>query len=349
MNNNKLNVWMKISYEVSNLLVTNDLLSRIVNIFWRDVMSNLDGSQYVSILVILDYDHNPKTLGKINTIKYSDKEELLSTLINVLRIKSDQYHTESISSISFKYKLTKNNLQESIIHRVKNPEEFKLTSSNLFGYDLPSTMNFLLWGKIKSQNGNIFIIEFIKDDTVYEYHVTVVDSTTHLVFITYKDKELLTFTDTSVNGFGNFKRTLNNFTYFYSDSKLACISCKEKVQFIEPLPYEIDENFNLITMDIETRMIGDKMIPYCICFFTMDEYAEKYQNSYYLSDYDSVDEMLTACMLDLFSDENNNAKIYIHNLSKFDSVYILRILALLKKNKGTLYPFGEGRERKYEP
>ena len=237
MNNkqNITNVWIQKSYDISNLLVTSDLIRRMTDVFWSEIMETLDHNQYVSILAILDYDNSPKTLGKVNTVKYSDKEELISALISVLRIKSDQYHSQTISNFSFKYKIATKTIKSSIIHKEKNPEDFKLTTSNLFGYDLPSTMNFLLWGKIVSQQGNTYVIEFTKEDTIYEYHVTVINDITHIVYITYKDKELLTFTDTSVNGFGNFKRSLNNYTYFYQNSKLACISCEEKVQFIEPL------------------------------------------------------------------------------------------------------------------
>ena len=51
--------------------------------------------------------------------------------------------------------------------------------------------------------------------------------------------------------------------------------------------------------------------------------------SFYLSDFNSVDDMLTAAIKSLMRNKYNNHSVYAHNLSKFDGIYLLRVLAQL--------------------
>lgn len=65
------------------------------------------------------------------------------------------------------------------------------------------------------------------------------------------------------------------------------------------------------------------MVPYCICFF--DGIVS---SKFYLSDYaGNVDDMLLACIDTLVRPKYYGYKVYIHNLSHFDSIFFNRILA----------------------
>jgi len=55
--------------------------------------------------------------------------------------------------------------------------------------------------------------------------------------------------------------------------------------------------------------------------------------SFYLSDYNSSDDLLINAINSLLIDKYNNYKIYIHNLSSFDGIFLLRILAKLNNTK----------------
>lgn len=79
-------------------------------------------------------------------------------------------------------------------------------------------------------------------------------------------------------------------------------------------------------MDIETQTLNGKMIPYCISFF--DGYDSF---SYYKSDFKSVEDMLMSCIKSVIDHKYAGYKVYIHNLSKFDGIFLVRILALFKK------------------
>lgn len=85
---------------------------------------------------------------------------------------------------------------------------------------------------------------------------------------------------------------------------------------------------NIITLDIETRTIEGSMIPYCICLFDgKDSY------SFYITDYNySVDDMLSDAIRHLIVPKYNGYKVYAHNLSKFDGIFLLPILAKLNSD-----------------
>ena len=55
--------------------------------------------------------------------------------------------------------------------------------------------------------------------------------------------------------------------------------------------------------------------------------------SFYLSDYKSSDDLLRNAIKSLTIEKYNNYKVYIHNLSSFDGIFLLRILATMDNTK----------------
>lgn len=48
--------------------------------------------------------------------------------------------------------------------------------------------------------------------------------------------------------------------------------------------------------------------------------------SYYIDDFKDADDMIKTALSSIFINKYKNHKVYIHNLSSFDSVFLLRIL-----------------------
>jgi hypothetical protein len=74
-------------------------------------------------------------------------------------------------------------------------------------------------------------------------------------------------------------------------------------------------------MDIESRTINNVSTPYLFAFY--DGHSSY---SFYLGDYDNIESMLRAAFTHLLKSKYDQHKIYFHNLSYFDSVFILNIL-----------------------
>lgn len=81
------------------------------------------------------------------------------------------------------------------------------------------------------------------------------------------------------------------------------------------------------------------MVPYCICLY---DGTNKY--SFYLSDYKSSDDMILSALKVLFTNYTNKKGdtvfkyngylVFAHNFSRFDSIFILKILVKYAKEKG---------------
>ena len=75
-------------------------------------------------------------------------------------------------------------------------------------------------------------------------------------------------------------------------------------------------------MDIETRFIENVITPICLCY-----YDGINSFSYYLEDFkNNVEDMLINAILSLIKKEYNGHIIYVHNLSNFDYIFLIKVL-----------------------
>lgn len=183
-------------------------------------------------------------------------------------------------------------------------------------------MNFYSWGDYKGKFEDIHIVEFLRDNELYEYYIEIIDSNTHSITIMCDDVECLAFTGKSFKGFDSFTRLMNNISLVFREGKLVCKTHTPKVDYIKPISSEVNNDLKLLTLDIETRTINNKMIPYCVCYH---DGCNSF--SYYLSDYPSIENMLTTCISQILSKKYLGYKIYVHNLSNFDGIFLLRIIS----------------------
>jgi DNA polymerase type B, organellar and viral len=77
-------------------------------------------------------------------------------------------------------------------------------------------------------------------------------------------------------------------------------------------------------MDIETFIKDNIHVPYAISW-----HDGVNSFSYYLTDFKNSDSMITLAIKDLMIKKYDNYKVYIHNLARFDGIFLLRILANL--------------------
>jgi len=75
-------------------------------------------------------------------------------------------------------------------------------------------------------------------------------------------------------------------------------------------------------MDLETKSIEGILIPYCVSIFDGDN-----SFSFYITDYDSSDEMLKASVLFILKRKYNGHRVYLHNFSYFDGIFLIKIIS----------------------
>lgn len=104
-----------------------------------------------------------------------------------------------------------------------------------------------------------------------------------------------------------------------------------KMDFIQLKKAESKINSNFITLDLETRTLYGIISPYCVGI-----YDGKIESSFYLSDYNNSDEMMITAIKSLMKRKYHGWNVYIHNLSHFDGIFLLRLITQVGNLKPTL-------------
>jgi hypothetical protein len=118
-----------------------------------------------------------------------------------------------------------------------------------------------------------------------------------------------------------FTRQIKNQTYIFRDGKLVLKKIEKSVSFLKPIKKNMYNSKKFITMDLETRIIQGEMTSYCVSIFDGNNHK-----SFYLTDFNSEKEMLKNSITYLRRSRKrkyHNYKIYLHNFSKFEAVFML--------------------------
>jgi hypothetical protein len=199
----------------------------------------------------------------------------------------------------------------------------KLPTFKFYGYNLPLNIDYKLWGTVLYKEDNILNIRKNFSNLIYKIifnsgynNIEILDSNNNII---------LKFIDKYSEDKSSFIRIINNQSYHIKNGQLIIKSLKKTSNYLKSLKIDKKLNNNFITLDIETQTINNIMTPYCICF-----YDGKSSNSFYLADYKNNQEMLLYAITSLLKRKYNGYKVYVHNLSNFDGIFILKILSSIK-------------------
>src|ERR1700751_977642 len=119
--------------------------------------------------------------------------------------------------------------------------------------------------------------------------------------------EILKFKDIKFQD-NKFLRKLNNKSLFFENGNKTLELLALNTPFISKIKIDKTEVNNILT-------------PYLISFYDGTE-----SNYFYLTDFSNVDNMMKACFNKIFVRKYNKFNIYIHNLAKFDIIFLLKHL-----------------------
>lgn len=193
-------------------------------------------------------------------------------------------------------------------------------------------MDITTWGDCHFINDETIIV--YKKSSSLEYHIKL-HSQYQEVEVKSNNKTLLKFKDTinQKNDLSSFTRVFSNQEYIVDNNKVILKKIHKKVQFLNTKNRDMYNSKKIISMDLETRVINGIMSSYCVSVYDGKGFGEA--RSFYLSDYSNEKEMLRASILYLMKRKYHNHKIYLHNFSRFDSVFLLSVITDLS-NK--VYP-----------
>jgi hypothetical protein len=184
-------------------------------------------------------------------------------------------------------------------------------------------MDFSQWGNINYYSDHLAYV--VKENSKAIYHINIFDNYTK-VELKLNDKILISFTDTmnDKDNLGTFTRTIKRQEYIFIESKLIIKKIIKDISFLKPIKPSIFRSDKIMIMVLETRNINNIKIPYCICIFD-----GKTLISFYLSEYLNSDELLTTAVKHIMKRKYNQYKIFFHNFSYFDGVFLIKILSSL--------------------
>ena len=181
-------------------------------------------------------------------------------------------------------------------------------------------MDFMSWGNAYSKDSSNWIV--YDSDKVYK--ISLFDDY-QIVELEVEGKTILKFKDVKhlSDEMDTFTRFIeDNHEYRYLNGKIVLELYNQKVDYMLNTIRSIYLTDDFLTMKIGTRKISNKWIPYCVSLFD-----GKNTKSFYISNYRSIDEMLKSAIQYLMRRKYRNYKIYFHNLSGYDGVYLLRVLS----------------------
>ena len=315
--------WYTYKYILNNNILTEKDIKLAINGFMNTIFNELPNNQYLLIIFkIKTEDKLHRTISTVQRINKLDKYELLSVFNEYWILKSNNYVQFSITEIHFNYKLIENSLKitSSKINRPENltynPKLLKCGSFNF-----PQTMDLFQWGDVQFILDNKEAIVY-KHHSSAQYHVKF-DKHTMIVKYVLNNKPLITFRDEllDINNLGTFKRTIKNQIFQFVDTQLISKEKLYKFPIIKKLsgkPFLINK---FITMDLETINVNGKLIPYVIA-----HYVGTSSQTFYVTDYRDHKDMLIACIKSLMQRKYNGYKVYLHNFSNFDGIFLFNIL-----------------------
>ena len=306
------NYWSKFNLKLDDQIFTDETINDHLDNFWKNI-NNLDSNHKIFILLKVKFsDGSYKTLNNLIISNSNDLYIIKQILTTKSKLKMESYMPLTISELILNYKIMldiDNNIKTNInsLTIKKDPVTFSFK-----GITLPLSNNLDDWDDFMIKRDLYFNVKsFIKDDE------TISDVTI------FKNKvKILSFKDVQSNNNSFFIRYLDDQIYIIENNKIIFKANKRKTGFINPIKKANRLKNSFLTFDLETRLIDNVMIPYCVSFYDGSK-----SWSYYLSDFNSHEEMIKKAFESIFIGKYHSSIIYAHNFSAFDGIFILKILS----------------------
>ena len=212
-----------------------------------------------------------------------------------------------------------------------------LGASNLIDFanerpaNLPLNTNYITWGPVERLGSNTLKIKHALVDLPNStnnniIHVTLLNKFNKVIEV-YTSSNILVskIIDHFIDPYGNeFIRQVGDKSYHIKDNKVYFIFDNLYLDYKSITKARLAKKFsiNMLTLDIETFFNEDKsMSIYCISMF---DGVKSY--SYFLTDYESIADLVEALFKKLFSREYAQKTVYIHNSSNFDLIFLLKYI-----------------------
>ena len=341
--------WNHFEYNLRYESLSSDSIKNSFNAFWNQVMMQLDDNTLVAIhfkmkfithriesTVPMKNDHIDYRIVGLTDLKKGNKkdyDELLTQYLSVLDYMPLEYkEKKEITHLIYSYHIYDgNNHLDKNIHLIKKdmkmPQNINKTEMfSVYNLNLESTSDYTKWGKVLSDSPTLALVLKHKSNLIY--HIEKLDGV-NKVEIKKDHVKILEYQDSDIINHDTFIRSVGTRVLHYVDGIIKFKTIKRQTTFMQKRSADkVFNKNNIFTMDIETRTINGEMVPFCVCI-----YDGKKIKSFYLTDYLDSKTMIIHAISYLIKSSNHLAKIYLHNLSNFDGMFLMSILTSIPKIK----------------
>lgn len=320
----KHDYWTHFYFNLDDDILNNNTLNQALLKFWNDIIIHEVTTDDQLIYIIFKAKFNDNSYASISylqSVTRCQRKELLDTFIQYLDSKAENYSDKIYTEIIFTYHILSPEKSNNKIPRLINKNNININNVNLGRFNFPATTDYTYWGDVIKNIDNIITVKKLISKNPYNYEITLMDDKHHVK--AYKGNKMLhEFTDIYGDNHTSFTRIIGLHEYIFENGKVILKKIRRRVKFINKINIEKKEINKFITLDIETRTIDNIFIPYCISFFDGIKTF-----SFYLEDYKDSQDMLTNCIYSLLKRKYNGYKVYVHNLSNFDGIFLMKILS----------------------
>jgi len=315
--------WEDLNFNVKNKLFSQKLFLKIFDQFWNKIVKDFTENNHMFILFKIKYvSGQTLSIGKVQRLNNNDKNWYSEFISNYIELKGSFYKETPIESLIFSYGFKEG--------KVENKASFNkdVQYQNYKDNSLVISMNPLDFGIISDRlNLKDYIYYILQNQFGQIIHFKQFENYNE-VELKKSGITLFKFRDELISD-NKFMRMLDNKKFYFKDNREVLKTVDFKTKFISKTKNVKTLTNNFITIDIETIINNGLLTPYLIAF-----YDGKNLSSYYLSDFESVEQMMLTCLKSILIRKYDGYKIYAHNLAKFDVIFLLKYLVKL----GTIKP-----------
>nr|AWX52937.1 hypothetical protein [Lactarius sp. (in: basidiomycete fungi)] len=317
------NIWKTLTFNINNKIFSRTLLENIFNKFWNQIIHEFTENNHMFILFKIKYVNNEiSTIGSLQKLSLNDKDWYISWIINNMDFKSEYYNETQIDSIIISYGFKEGQISD------KNILNTNLNFQNYKNNKLVISFNPLDFGKVLTinnvDNETLYILQG-KDNLI----IKILNSENQNTIEIFKNGDLLIkFNDFKLSA-DRFVRILDNKKFYFENNKQILYTREINSKSISKLEKSKNLIHNFITLDIETYIKNNVLIPFCISI-----YDGKRTQSFFISDYKDSKDLIISALKSILIRKYNGFNIYIHNMAKFDIIFLLKYLV----NLGNVQP-----------
>jgi DNA polymerase family B len=228
--------------------------------------------------------------------------------------KSEYYNETPLISFIFSYGFKEGKIPE------KETTNSNLNFQNYKNNKLVISFNPLDFGKVltlnKLVNETLYILQ-TKDNLI----IKILSSENQNSIEIFKDADLIIkFIDIKLTD-NSFLRKIDNKKFYFENNQQILFTKENKTKFISKLERSKNLSNNFITLDIETYIKDNVLIPYCISIYDGHK-----TYSYFIVDFKDSEDLIFTALKSILVRKYNGFNVYIHNMAKFDIIFLLKHL-----------------------